>query len=80
MIDANLAEALQKSFKFASRGPDGSKLKEKHREAALRYMERAREKYHSPELQEWNAQIKITSRNADSLAALAMQFRTRQVH
>ncbi|VVP93997.1 hypothetical protein PS934_01880 [Pseudomonas fluorescens] len=77
MINANINKALKKSLKIAKNGPNVSKMKEKNRPIAVKYIERAQEKFHSPENQAWNAQIAITTRNADSLTALALQFRSR---
>jgi insecticidal toxin complex protein TccC len=79
-IDANIKAALEKSLSIAADAPDVSKIKEKNRPAFLKHILRAQKKPRSPESQAWNAQIAITTRNADSLSALVLQFRSRDAH
>lgn len=80
MIDANMEKALQKSSLIAKNGPDVSKMKERNRAAVAKLTQRAMNSFHSPDEQALAAQIAITTKNADSLAALALQFRSGGTH
>jgi insecticidal toxin complex protein TccC len=80
MIDANINAALQRSLTIATNGPDLSKIKPKSQKVAVKLIEREQKDPRSPVSQAWNAQIAITTHNADSLTALALQFRPRQLH
>ncbi|WP_223543301.1 RHS repeat domain-containing protein [Pseudomonas sp. GL-B-12] len=80
MIDANINAALRRSLTIATNGPDLSKIKQKSRHVAAKLIEREQIESRSLESQAWNAQIAITTHNADSLTALALQFRSPQLH
>jgi insecticidal toxin complex protein TccC len=80
MIDANTNEALQKSLLIATNGPDVSKIGKKLQPVAVKLIEQEQVESRSQESQAWNAQIAITTHNADSLTALVLQFRSPQLH
>jgi insecticidal toxin complex protein TccC len=79
-IDANINAALGKSLLIATAGPDISKVKTKNKPAFRKHIVRAQKEHGSPVSQAWNAQIAITTHNADSLSALVLQFRPRAAH
>ncbi|VVM84294.1 RHS repeat domain-containing protein [Pseudomonas fluorescens] len=74
-IEGAMNTALEKSRLMAEKGPDQSKLKDKNKIKLMKHIEKAQKNFHSPEAQVLNAKIAITVHNADSLAALALQFR-----
>ncbi|MDF9775590.1 RHS repeat domain-containing protein [Pseudomonas baetica] len=77
---ANMKEDIEASLQIAKNGPDLSEIEDRHKQAVQEYIRLGQETHQTEEHQQWAAQIAITTHNADSLTALALQFRSSQAH
>jgi len=75
--EANFNEDIEASFQIAKDGPNLSGIPDRHKLAVQEHIRQAMRTHQTTEHQQWAAQITITTDNADSLTALALQFRSR---
>ncbi|MDF9903811.1 UNVERIFIED_ORG: insecticidal toxin complex protein TccC [Pseudomonas reinekei] len=78
--EAIMEDVIEQSLRIAESTPDLSKIGDRQKSSIQEHVRLAQETYPTSELQTWNAQIAITTHNADSLTALALQFKSQQLH